>query len=116
MFVHNASLTGAAHKPAQRPNILKGNKNSLCSGLGNLLENIQMSKIKIHGDLVVEKVKRDSRPPMEGTLMRVDCELGNLLENSLLPLHPDDRYGLEDLKGQVMAALGECEYILPKDR
>lgn len=41
-----------------------------------------------------------------GTLKRVDCELGNLLEHSLNELHADDRAALEDLHAQVRQALG----------
>lgn len=41
-----------------------------------------------------------------GTLKRVDCELGNLLDNNLNALHPEDRAGLEDLRRQVRLALG----------
>jgi hypothetical protein len=42
-----------------------------------------------------------------GTLKRVGCELGNLLENALNEMHPDDRAALESLHQQVRCALAD---------
>ncbi len=55
--------------------------------------------------LVEEKIHRQARPPIDGTLKRCECEIGNLLENNLMPLHVDDRAALTDLLTQVKAAL-----------
>jgi hypothetical protein len=42
---------------------------------------------------------------LTGTLKRCECEVGNLLENCLMPLHPDDRAVLEHLHRQIKEAL-----------
>ena len=41
-----------------------------------------------------------------GTLKRVDCELGNLLDNGVADLHSDHRVAIEDLQKQVQIAIG----------
>lgn len=54
--------------------------------------------------------KQDNMTPEAyrmGTLKRVECELGNLLENALNELHPDDRAALENLHRQVRCALAD---------
>lgn len=65
-----------------------------------------MSRVEIPS-FVEEKRRRQAMPPMDATLKRCDCEIGNLLEHSLMPLHIDDRAALEDLHRQVRAALGD---------
>ena len=63
-----------------------------------------MSRVEIP-HLVEAKILRQQRPRMDGTLMRCECEIGNLLENCLLPLHEDDRAALEDLHRQIKSAI-----------
>lgn len=60
--------------------------------------------MKVHHDLVNEKIKRDSRPSQEGTLFTCECVLGAFLENNLKPLHSADREALEDLHKRIKAA------------
>ena len=42
-----------------------------------------------------------------GTLKRAECEIGNLLENALTNLHPDEKGALENLHRAVRLAIGD---------
>lgn len=65
---------------------------------------MNMSRIPIP-ELVELKFRKQELPPIDGTLKRCECEIGNLLENCLMPLHPDDRAALEHLYSQIKDAL-----------
>lgn len=56
--------------------------------------------------------KNVSQEELIGTLIRCDAEVENLLKDSLLPIHSDDRDALINLQEQIKKALNSHKQII----
>ena len=56
--------------------------------------------------MAAEQSKQTPEEYRIGTLKRVDCEIGNLLDADVAELHPDHRDAFENLQRQVQIAIG----------